>query len=561
MTNKRRRPHFGTEDPASVEGGGRREAVAAVWIWVRDGWSCSEAAVKGDARRKGMEDGTLHVHLAKRSAEEFRAHITSAEAARKVLAARGVPSSAEGQEARESMKSRFAGAESSRDRIVEDIVRMARVFQGGGAEVYGEGLRAKVAAGAESSLARLFLRFMDADHRGWGIALKRIREGTGTRFGALKWEGAVSDHPVAREVALKVGSGETGAGVRRALEAEPYGWPRDAIDAALLALVADGHLKAERNGRPVRAADITQQLTPRVRFLPEKVRLSTVQRLQIRQLFQRLRVRTRSGEEADRAPAFLDECRTLAQAAGGDRPLPPVPDTRFLDDLSGRAGSEQLAALLAERERIETSLARWKELAERAPDRSGAWELATALRRHADGELDKVAGEVGRQLDAIRDRRRLLDDTDHVRPCVTRLADALRGALVELREELSASVDSANARLAVDATWRRLATGDRDEILGNMGLRPPPTLQVGTNEALWKELDARGLAAWRSEIDAVAARESRALVAATERLPDDDTVTFRSVRVKRGTLDDARACGHGLPNTSGSSTRRSSQVR
>lgn len=535
------RPHFGAEDPAASEGGGRREAADAVWIWVRDGWSCSEAAVKGDARRKGMEDGTLYVHLARRSADEFRAHIASAEAARKVLAARGVPSSAEGQEARESMKSRLAGAESSRDRIVEEIVRMAKVFQGGGAEVYGEGLRAKAASGAESSLTRLFPRFTDADHRSWGIALRRIREGTGTPFGAVGWEGAVSEHPVAREVVLKVGSGATGARVRSGLEAAPYGWPRDAIDAALLALVADGHLKAERNGRTVRAAEITQQLTPGVRFLPEKVRLTTAQRLQIRQLFQRLQVRTRSGEEADRAPAFLSECRKLAHAVGGDRPLPPVPDTRFLDDLSGLAGSEQLAALLAERERIETSLTRWKELAERVSDRIGAWELATALHRHADGELDEVAGEVGRQLDAIGDRRTLLDDTDHVRPRATRLADALRAKLGGLREELSASVDAATARLADDATWRKLGADDRDEILGHTGLKPPPVLQVGTNEALRMELDARGLAAWRSEIDAVATRESRALAAAAGRLPDDDSVTVKCVRVRRGTLDNAEA--------------------
>ena len=285
------------------------------------------------------------------------------------------------------------------------------------------------------------------------------------------------------------------------------------------------------------AAEVTQQLTPSVRFLPEKVRLTTVQRLHIRQLFRRLNMRTRSGEEADRAPAFRSECRKLAHAAGRDRPLRRYPTRMFLDDLSKRAGSEQLAALLAERERIETPLACWRELAERAPDRSGAWELATALHRHADGELDEVAGEVGRQLDAIRDRRTLLDDTDHVRPCVTQLADALRG----LREELSAAVDATNARLAADATWRKLAADDRDEILGDTGIRPPSTLQGGTNAVLRKELDARGLAAWRSEIDAVASRESRALVAAAERLPDDDPVTIKYVRVRRGTLDDAEA--------------------
>ena len=534
------RVHFGAEDPTSVVGGRRREAADAVWIWVRDGWSCSEAVVRAGARRKGMEDATLHVHLEKRSADEFRAHITSAEAARRLLAARGVPSSREGEEARESMKSRLAGAENARDRIVEDIVRMAKLFRGGGAEVYGEGLGAKAAAGAESSLARLFPRFTDSDHRGWGIALKHIREGTGTPFGAVGWEGAVSDHPVAREVALKVGSGEAGSTVRSALEAVPYGWPRDAIDAALLGLLADGYLKAERNGLPVGAAAITQQLTPSVRFLPEKVRLTGAQKLQIRQLFQGLEVRTRRGEEVVKAPAFLSECRKLADAAGGAPPLPPVPDTRFLNDLSGLAGSEQLAALLAERERIETSLARWKQLAERAPERTSAWELATALHRHADGKIDEVAAEVGRQLDAIRDRRTLLDETDHVRPCVTRLADALRANLGGLREELSASVDVANARLAGDTTWRKLGADDQDEILGDTGLKPPPALQVGTNESLRKELDARGLAAWRSEIDAVATREQRALSEAAIRTTDGGA-SVKHVRVRRGTLDDTEA--------------------
>ncbi|MCY3598509.1 MAG: BREX system P-loop protein BrxC [Gemmatimonadetes bacterium] len=535
------RAHFGAEDPDARDGGGRREVADAVWIWVRDGWSCSEANVRADARRKGMEDATLYVHLAKRGADQFRAHITSAEAARKVLAARGVPSSAEGREARESMNSRLAGAEAARDRIVEETVRMAKVFQGGGAEVFGDGLSTKAASGAESSLARLFPRFADADHRGWGTALRRIREGTGTPFGAVGWEGSVSGHPVAREVMLKVGSGATGAKVRAALEAAPFGWPRDAVDAALLGLLADGHLKAERNGRPVKAAEVTQQLTPGVRFLPEKVRLTTRQRTAVRGLFQRLGVRTRSGEEADKALAFLSECRKLAHAAGGDAPLPPVPDTRFLDDLSGLAGSEQLAALLAERERIETSTDLWKELGERAPERIGAWKLAEGLHRHADGELEEVAAEVGRQLDAIRKRRTLLDDTDHVQPCAVRLGDALRGALGGLHEELSAAVDAVNARLADDATWRRVEADDREEVLAETGLTPPPALRVGTNEALRKELDARGLAAWRSEIDAIPTRESRALAAAARRLPDDDSVTFRSVRVRRGTLGDAEA--------------------
>ena len=529
--------HFGAEDPTS-DGAGTGDAVL---VWVRDGWSGSEATVRADARRMGMNDAVIHVHLPKRSADELLGQITSTEAAKKVLAARGVPSSPEGQDARESMKSRLAGAEAARDRIVEEIARAARVFQGGGGEVYGEGLRAKIASGADSSLARLFPRFPDGDHARWGTALKRIREGTGTPFGAVGWEGGVADHAVAKEVAAKVGPGTTGARVRSKLEAAPYGWPRDAIDAALLGLLADGHLKGERNGQSVQVAALTQQLIPTVRFIPERVRLTASQRLAIRQLFRKLGVRTRSGEETARVPEFLAKCRDLAHVAGGDPPLPPTPDLRFIEDLSGLTGNEQLNAILKARERIENSATRWKQLGERARERSRAWDLATALHRHADGELTNVADEVGRQLDAIRNQRTLLDDIDHAGPCVTRLADALRGELTDLREQLTAQVEAATARLAEDATWRNLSAIDQREILREVGLTLPRELRVGTNEALKTELDLRRLAAWRAEIEAVPAREGRALAEAGRRRSGGGRNTVKRVRVRRGTLGDAEA--------------------
>ena len=346
----------------------------------------------------------------------------------------------------------------------------------------------------------------------------------------------MADHPVAKEVLLRVGAGTIGGRVPSALEAAPYGWPRDAIDVALLGLLNDGHLKAERNGQPVRAAALTQQLIPKVRFLPEKVRLTTSERMAIRQLFQRLKVRARSGEEAAQAPEFLAKCRELAHATGGDPPWPPPPDMRLVEDLSGLTGSEQLAAIHHAREQIETSVALWKELGERARERTRAWELATALHCHADGDLDEVTGEIGHQLSAIRDQRTLLDDTDHVGPCVTRLADALRGALGELRDRLDAAVEAATERLAADATWQKLGTADQDAILHEVGLTPPRDLQVGTNEALRGELGARGLAAWRSEIDAVPTRKGRALAEPAKRLR-----VFTYVRLRRGTLGDVEA--------------------
>ena len=527
---RRVEPHLRMDEPPGSGAGD------VVWVWVRDGWSCPEATVLGDARGCGMEDAALHVHLPKRYAEELRGHIMSAEAARRVLTARGAPASPEGAEARESMNSRLAVAEAARDRIVEETVRAARVFRGGGREVHGEGLRVKIETGTEGSLARLFPRFGDGDHRGWGIAVRRIREGTGAPFGAVDWEEAVQDHPVAKEVLTTVGAGRTGAKVQAALTAAPYGWPQDAIDAGLLGLIVDGHLKAERSGLPVRASELTQQTIRTARFHPEKVRLTITEKLTIRQLLQRMDIRARSGEEAAKAPEFLGKCRELARLAGGEPPLPRVPDVRFLEDLSGLTGNEQLAAILRERERIEDSVRRWRLLSERARDRIRAWELATALHRHADGKLVDVAAEVGQQLGAIRDQRSLLDETDHVGQRVIQLADGLREALGELHGRLGAEVEAATKRLAGDPTWKRLDAAEREAILREAGLTAPGDLQLGTNEELHRELGLRSLQAWRSEIDAVLTRESRALAEASKRL---QKVTY--VRVRRGTLDSAEA--------------------
>ncbi len=523
-------------DPPDESGPGN-----VVRVWVRDGWSCSDAEVRADARGRGTKDAALHVHLPKRNAEELRDHVMNAEAARNVLEARGPSASPEGREARQGMRSRRDGAEAKRDRIVGEVVRAARVFQGGGGEVYGEGLRAKVESGADASIKRLFPRFGDGDHRSWGIAFKRIREGTGTPFGAVGWEGATQDHPVAREVLTKVGAGRGGGKVQAALTATPYGWPKDAIDAALLGLLAEGHLRAEREGRPVRARDLTQQTIRTACFLPEKARLTIQQRLEIAGLFEEIAgLSAKRGEEAGKAPEFLAKLRELARVVGGDPPLPPAPETRFLDELSSLTGNEQLTSILEKRERIERSVKQWKTLGERARARLGVWELATALHRHAESEGGEIAAEIGRQLDAIRDQRSLLNELDPVGPCATRLGDALRQALGGLRDRLAEAVETATERLAADPTWRKLDVRERTELLRAAGLAPARDPRMDTDRALREELDARGLAAWRSEIDAVPTRERRALAEASERLPDDGPACTR-VRVRRGTLGDPKA--------------------
>ena len=253
--------------------------------------------------------------------------------ARRVLDERGVPDSMEGQEACESMKTRLSAAEAARDGIVREIVRAARVLQGGGGELHGEDLRSRLDAGIEASLARLYPRFPDADHRSWRVALNRVRDGGDQPFKIVGWHEAVARHPVALEVLDAVGTGNRGGAVRKKLAAAPYGWPQDAIDAALVALHGGDHLKAAHNGRPVQTAQLDQKTIGGAEFRPEKVRITVTQRTKIRGLYRLAGISAKSGEEAARAAEFLAALRKLASEAGGEPPLPIAPRPSWLDDL------------------------------------------------------------------------------------------------------------------------------------------------------------------------------------------------------------------------------------
>ena len=537
--------HNGAEPPAA-----NGEAVS---VWLRDGWSCGRKDVDAEARRLGADDPTLHVHLPKKSADLLRGHVLDAEAARQVLDHYGVPASPEGREARESMQSRRAGAEHDRNAIVRDVLRAATVLQGGGTEVFGDGLGGKLGTGAVASLARLFPRFDDGDHRGWEAAVTRARQGSDQPLKVVGWDGATDAHPVAKEVLGAVGVGARGTAIHKALKAAPCGWPQDAIDAVLIALHHAGHLRATRNGQPVAAGALDQAGIKAAEFRPEKVRLTTSQRIALRGLFGKLGINARSGEEEHRAAEFLGALEALAARAGGPGPLPPPPDMVAIDDLKRLAGAEQLAEVHARKDALARWIEDWTILAARAEARMPAWELALALRRHAGGL--PLAASVGADMEAVVAQRSLLAETDQVLPIVAALAAALRAALVERHRELTEAIETAGATLAGDATWAGLDAIAQEGIRGRLGLDAPPTLAVATDGELLQTLDARSLAAWRSEIDAVDTRIGQALQEAAERIDgvppsggdaaDDTRPTppprTTTVHVRRGTLPDEAA--------------------
>lgn len=524
--------HTGSDAP--------RQNGDTVTVWLRDGWATSEKEVLTTARQLGQDDSTIHVFLAKKSADQLKQRIVEAEAAQQVLDLKGLPTGGAGKEAYASMDSRRQVAEGNRNEIVGEIVRAAKVFQSGGAEVFGNNLEEKLTRAANASLARLFTRFSDGDHRGWEAAVKRAREGADEPFKVVGWANPTEDHPVAKEVLATIGAEATGSSVHKQLKAAPFGWPQDAIDAALIALHRSGHLRAEKNHNPIPVGALDQAGVKAAVFKPEKVRLTTRQRIAARGLFARAGLTVTSGEEEMAAPRFIAVLKDLADEAGGEPPFPPKPDLTAIEDLGLLAGAEQVAELLNAKDDVEKKIAEWSSLKRRAETRLPAWQNAVALQRHA--ACLPVLDEVGPELDAVLAQRSLLADTDSVSPQVAKLAAALRAALTTNHATLAKAVADAEQQLAKDATWTKLDAAERAEILAAVGLVAPAPLEVASDDALRRTLDATSIHTLRAEIDAAPSRLNKAIEAAAGRLTrKGEKGATSTVVLRKGTLANEEA--------------------
>lgn len=519
--------HIGSDEPNA---GGDQ-----IIVWLRDGWSIAQKEVESDARKRGQDDHVLHVFLPRKAADDLTTRIVEVEATRQVIDLKGIPSTNEGREARESMQSRHALAQQLLDELIREIKSSAKVFQGGGAEVFGDSLTRKLETATKASLSRLFPEFGDGDHSSWGVALKRAREGSDEPLKIVGWDKATDDHPVVRRVMIEVGNGARGGEIRKTLQSSPCGWPRDAIDAALIALHRQGSIRAQLNGQPVAPGHLDQNKISTTDFHPEKIRLSAADKLALRGLFQKAGLLVKSGEEEVKAREFLGALRSLANDAGGDAPLPARPVTTAIDDLDKLHGSEQLGAILEAKENLETSINQWTKIANRVAKRLPGWQRIEKMARHT--ATLPVRAEIEPEIRAIRENRSLLDDTDHANPLVTKAANALRSALTEQAAAFQTAYDEGLKTLNADASWQQLDDAGRQAILGQVGLAFASPPLTKTDEDVLAELDRSSLEARVSAVAAVSDRVARALEEAARRLMPE----ARRVGLRAATLADEAA--------------------
>lgn len=512
-------------------------------VWVRDGWGEKENTVLNDARSAGSASAIIYTFIPKASAEDLQKAIVEYEAAKSTLDFKGTPTTPEGREARDAMATRMAASEAFRNQIVKDVIDRAKVFQGGGSERFELNLVAKVESTAQASLDRLFPNFKSADDNRWASVINRAKNGDEAALSAVDWTDAPEKHPVCAAVLSEVGSGKRGKEVRDAFEASPYGWPRDAVDAALIVLHTTGHVRATHKGMALSQGQLDQAKISVADFRAETATINAKEKIKLRKLFHSAGMDCKPNEEITKGPVFLARLADLAELAGGDPPMPVRPATVHLDTLRGLAGIEQLVEILSQHDALDQQVKDWSKLADLASKRKPAWETLCTLLSYAD-PLPGV-DELRKQADAVKSERRLLDASDPVPDIRKAIVDVLRTAVTTAHEKYEGTYNEEMVVLTTSDNWQKLKADQRKRILADEDIDELPALSVGSENDLIRSLEQTALSAWKTKTDALPQQFARAAIAAAK-LVEPKT---QRIHLTSGTLKTEQDIKEWLSNT------------
>ena len=479
-----------------------RDANKQLYAWVQHGWQTDEKSVIADARADDNRNGTLYVFIPSRNRSDLSQAITTEKAATATMDIRGIPSGTEGKDARAAMETRKQHAEKSKKRLLDEIFEGARVFISGGSEVDGNNLKEKLDNGSKDAFQRLYKQFDVADEASWGKVVDKARKAGGeTALSAIKYQGENAQHPVCAQIIKYIGSGKKGADIRDNFQGVPFGWPQDAVDGAIYALMASGDLKAKNaNNQPVNAAALERKHLTQARFEVENVTLSTAQKLAVRKLLTET-IGCKPGEEESKVVKFLQFARDLAQKAGGPAPQPHQPDTARIDEIAGEAGNSRMVKLFDYKDEILADIKQWQTQQEGIEKSTPNWRDLKTLTALSRGMIfyDGLNAEVL----AIENGRRLLDSPDPVENLVNDTTDNLRSAIQHHFDQYKATYEHELIAIETDANWVKLEPAKQAELLTRRGIKPPEQPSLNSTSDVIDALDVCTLEQWNDRREAL----------------------------------------------------------
>ncbi len=499
--------HHGKEKPPAHDG---------PVIWVRDGFSESESSIVKEVNGASTDDATVFVVIPKTQLEELKSAIAASLAAEETLAAKGNPSTDAGKDARQGIVSRHSIASSRVETLMGKVISGARVFLAGGAEQPVMGLREAVEDAAEQVVDRIFPKFTTADSDKWGNVWKRAKEGNANALDALGYKGDPDQHPVAKEILLHIGSGKKGSDVVKHFTGGDYGWPKDAVDGTIAALVVSGHLLATLDAKPINLADLDQRSLGKVSLKTAHPVLTATQKLAVKKLFTAVSLKFNPGDEAAAATRFVVLLKDLATSAGGSSPAPLPPKPPLLTELEGLQGNDLLFRLYEASISLTADIAQWQKTAQQIKQRSPAYQIAAQLLHHAvAASLDGMA-KCQADLDAVHDHRSLLDEPDPVSPVLKSVSTALRSALRDAHAHYEQVLKTGLAALEKHPLWSALPEVKRSALLSSQGAVSHPEPHLAAETDILSALQSCDLSGWKTRADAIPTRCSAALSVAIQ---------------------------------------------
>lgn len=495
-----------------------------ICVWIRDGWGTDERSVRVDARQAGNESPTVFVFIPKLSADDLRHHLMDYKAASATLDKKGVPNTPEGTEARAAMETTKWSAEGKINELLNEAFSGTRVFQAGGNEILGSDLQSMILEAANNSLQRLYPQFHIADHNGWQKVYDHSKQGSPDALKLVGYEGETTANPVCKAIMGFIAGGKKGVDIRSNFEKENFGWSRDAVDGGLQVLLVAGLIKAQNErGLSTDPRELERKAIGKAIFRIESATVTPKQKIEVRQLLQKLGFYVKPGEELIAIPEFIKKMKELASIAGGEVPKPELPDTSPLDEIRLAVGNEQILSLFNRKDELTEAIDNWSNLAERIKERLPSWISLQELLRHA-GEM-KAAQEANQQAEAIEHQRLLLADPDPIQPLVKSLEDALRKEMTTRQKLYEDELAKQKQQLEADSSWKGLPEDEREQLIIKCDITDIPETTVGTHEELLKALKKYPINSWSDRIDALSNRFSRARELAAKALePKTQTI-------------------------------------
>ena len=509
-----------------------------VTVWV-PGLAYAEDDLALAAREAGAQSPTIFVHLPLGSKDDLRKALVEYKAADITISKEVASNTAEGTDALNNMETIRKSADQKIEAIIAETIRKARVYQGGGTEVLGTGLRSLVEDAAAKSLLRLYPKFGDGDHANWGRVYEQARRGSPDAFQNVGHAGELKEHPVVKRILEYVGSGKTGKEIHAAFEGSPYGWSADAVDGTLFALLQAGFVNAkDQRGKTVKLADLTKSDVAKTDFSTESVVLRASDKIAARGILGVLVPSVQTGAELGALDEFYRALDTLAASTGGEPPLPTrqrLPPA-LQDVASMGTSNERLVETARHAEALRTLITEWQALRDLISRRQPTYQELSRLLTHVAQLPDSEAkADVLREADALRQNRLLLDDADPAAGLTKEAGTLLRDRLIALERNYHEAHARGMSAWTSSPHYASLTPAQRNELLAAQMLTAAqqPNFAHGNTAEIIATLGANNLEQLATRVEVLPTRFDKLLENAKRMAAPEAPVATKVYLVRR----------------------------